>query len=145
MLRRQPFSKRSFMRRAILVLLLALACAAAAHAGDFPSRTVTSISPYQAGGTSDLIARVLARKLGERWGKTVIVENKPGANGGTGVNAVVGSVPDGYTLLAVASSALTLNPLFYPKLNYDPVRDLTPVTRPGLVANVLVVNPALPA
>ena len=95
---------------------------------------MTIVSPYQAGGTSDLIARVLAQKLGERSGKTVIVENKPGANGGTGVNAVVSAAPDGHTLLAAASSALTLNPLFYPKLNYDPVRDLTPITRTGLVA-----------
>lgn len=133
------------MCRAALLLLLASLPAAAAHASDFPSRTVTIVSPYQAGGTSDLIARVLAQKLGERWGRTVIVENKPGANGGTGVNAVASAAPDGHTLLAVASSALTLNPLFYPKLNYDPMRDLTPITRTGLVANVLVVNPALPA
>lgn len=133
------------MRRAALVLFLAFASAAAALAGDFPARTVTIVSPYQAGGTSDFIARVLAQKLGERWGRPVIVENKPGANGGTGVNAVASAAPDGHTLLAVASSALTLNPLFYPKLNYDPVRDLTPITRTGLVANVLVVNPALPA
>jgi tripartite-type tricarboxylate transporter receptor subunit TctC len=81
------------MRRAVLLLLLASLPAAAAHAGDFPSRTVTIVSPYQAGGTSDLVARVLAQKLGERWGKTVIVENKPGANGGTGVNAVVSASP----------------------------------------------------
>jgi tripartite-type tricarboxylate transporter receptor subunit TctC len=145
MLQRQLFSKRSLTRRAAALLLLAFLPAAATQAGDFPSRTVTIVSPYQAGGTSDLIARVLAQKLGERWGRTVIVENKPGANGGTGVNAVASAAPDGHTLLAVASSALTLNPLFYPKLNYDPLRDLTPITRTGLVANVLVVNPALPA
>ena len=132
------------MRGAVLLLLLASLPAAAAHAGDFQSRAVTIVSPYQAGGTSDIIARVLAQKLGERWGRSVIVENKPGANGGIGVNAVVSAAPDGHTLLAVASSALTLNPLFYPKLNYDPVRDLTPITRTGLVANVLVINPALP-
>ena len=132
-------------RRVILALLLACIPHAAAGAGDFPSRTVTIISPYQAGGTSDIIARVLAQKLGERWGKTVIVENKPGANGGIGVNAVINAAPDGHTLLAVASSALTLNPLFYPVLNYDVLRDLAPITRTGAVTNVLVVNPAVPA
>jgi tripartite-type tricarboxylate transporter receptor subunit TctC len=116
----------------------------AAEANDFPSRTVTIVSPYQAGGTSDIIARVLAQKLQERWGKTVIVENKPGANGGIGVNTVTSSAPDGHTLLAVASSALTLNPLFYSKLPYDVARDLAPITRTGVVANVLVVNPSLP-
>ena len=132
------------MRRIVFVLLL-VALPSSVRAGDFPSRLVTIISPYQTGGTSDIIARVLAQKLQERWGKTVIVENKPGANGGIGVNAVVSAVPDGHTLLAVASSALTLNPLFYEKLSYDPVRDLAPITRTGMVANVLVVNPALPA
>jgi tripartite-type tricarboxylate transporter receptor subunit TctC len=132
------------MRRLTLALFLAFIPHAAARAADFPSRTVTIISPYQAGGTSDIIARVLAQKLGERWGKPVIVENKPGANGGIGVNAVINAAPDGYTLLAVASSALTLNPLFYPELNYDPVRDLAPITRTGAVTNVLVVNPAVP-
>lgn len=131
------------MRRALFALLLVvLSCSV--HADDFPSRLVTIISPYQAGGTSDLIARVLAQKLQERWGKTVIVENKPGANGGLGVNAVTSAAPDGHTLLAVASSALTLNPLFYEKLGYDPVRDLAPITRTGTVANVLVVRPTLP-
>ncbi|MGC2777302.1 MAG: tripartite tricarboxylate transporter substrate binding protein [Bradyrhizobium sp.] len=138
------FRNRGLMRHATLALLLAFMPPAAAHAGDFPSRTVTIVSPYQAGGTSDLIARMLAQKLQERWGKPVIVENKPGANGGIGVNAVARAAPDGYTLLAVASSALTLNPLFYSKLGYDPVRSLAPITRTGLVANVLVVNPTVP-
>ena len=86
------------MRRFTLALLLALVSHAAARAADFPSRAVTIISPYQAGGTSDIIARVLAQKLGERWGKPVIVENKPGANGGIGVNAVINAAPDGHTL-----------------------------------------------
>jgi tripartite-type tricarboxylate transporter receptor subunit TctC len=102
-----------------------------ARAETFPSRQVTIISPYQAGGTSDIIARSLARKLGDLWRQTVIVENRPGANGGIGINAVVHAPADGYTLLAVASSALTLNPLFYPKLSYDAGRDLAPVSRTG--------------
>jgi tripartite-type tricarboxylate transporter receptor subunit TctC len=131
------------MRRAVFGLLLAV-LSSSIRADEFPSRLVTIISPYQAGGTSDIIARVLAERLQARWGKTVIVENKPGANGGLGVNAVTSAVPDGHTLLAVASSALTLNPLFYDKLGYDPVRDLAPITRTGMVANVLVVRPALP-
>src|SRR3569833_1328433 len=107
-------------------------------ADDFPSRMVTIISPYQAGGTSDIIARILAQKLQERWGKPVIVENRAGANGGIGVSAVAHAAPDGHTLHAVASSALTINPTFYPKLPYDVGRDLAPITRTGMVANVLV-------
>jgi tripartite-type tricarboxylate transporter receptor subunit TctC len=114
-------------------------------ARTFPSKTVTIVSPYQAGGTSDIIARILARKLSERWGRTVIVENRPGANGSVGVNQVVHAAPDGHALLAAASSALTLNPIFYRNLSYNVERDLAPITRTGVVANVMVVNPAVPA
>jgi tripartite-type tricarboxylate transporter receptor subunit TctC len=129
----------------IIAVIFALSAGTTAHADEFPSRTVTIVSPYQAGGTSDIIARILAQKLSERWGKNVIVENRPGANGGIGVTAVTHSTPDGHTLLAVASSALTINPLFYPKLPYNVDRDLAPITRTGTVANVLVVNPSVPA
>jgi tripartite-type tricarboxylate transporter receptor subunit TctC len=125
--------------------LVALCLASAAQAQTFPSRPVTIVSPYQAGGTSDIIARILAQKLSERWGQSVVIENRPGANGGIGVNQVVRADPDGHTLLAVASSALTLNPIFYKSLTYDVARDLAPITRTGLVANVLVVNPSVPA
>jgi tripartite-type tricarboxylate transporter receptor subunit TctC len=106
---------------------------------------VTIVSPYQAGGTNDIIARILAQKLSERWAQNVIVENRSGANGGIGVNQVVHAVPDGHTLLAAASSALTLNPIFYRNLSYNVERDLAPITRTGSVANVLVVNPSVPA
>jgi tripartite-type tricarboxylate transporter receptor subunit TctC len=132
----------------MLLRAIAIAClmlVGSAHAVEFPSRTVTIISPYQAGGTSDIIARILAQKLQERWGKPVIVENRAGANGGIGVAAVAHAAPDGHTLLAVASSALTINPTFYPSLPYDVDRDLAPITRTGMVANVLVVTPSLPA
>jgi tripartite-type tricarboxylate transporter receptor subunit TctC len=129
----------------IIVVMLALSACTSAYAGEFPSRTVTIVSPYQAGGTSDIIARILAQKLSEQWGKSVIVENRPGANGGIGVTAATHATPDGHTLLAVASSALTINPLFYPKLPYNVDLDLAPITRTGTVANVLVVNPSVPA
>jgi tripartite-type tricarboxylate transporter receptor subunit TctC len=131
------------MFRTIALGLTALCFATAAGAQSFPQRPVTIVSPYQAGGTSDIIARILAQKLSERWGQSVLVENRPGANGGIGVNQVVRSDPDGHTLLAVASSALTLNPIFYKNLSYNVERDLAPITRTGLVANVLVVNPSV--
>jgi tripartite-type tricarboxylate transporter receptor subunit TctC len=131
-----------------LIYLMAVVFAGAAsqvvHAGDFPDRTVIVVSPYQAGGSSDIIARILAEKLSEHWGKSVIVENRPGANGGIGVTSVARAPADGHTLLAVASSALTINPLFYSDLPYDVDRDLAPITRTGSVANVLVVNPSIP-
>jgi tripartite-type tricarboxylate transporter receptor subunit TctC len=128
-----------------LAVILALAAGAGVHAEEFPTRSVTTVSPYQAGGTSDIIARILAQKLGEHWGQAVIVENRPGANGGIGVTAVAHAAADGHTLLAVASSALTINPLFYSQLTYDVDRDLVPITRTGVVANVLVINPSVAA
>jgi len=133
------------MLRRIIAVTLALSACTSAYAGEFPSRTVTIVSPYQAGGTSDIIARILAQKLSEQWGKSVIVENRPGANGGIGVTAVTHATPDGHTLLAVASSALTINPLFYPKLPYNVDLDLAAISRTGTVANVLVANPSVPA
>jgi tripartite-type tricarboxylate transporter receptor subunit TctC len=129
----------------VLLITGSIIATANVRADEFPSRTVTIISPYQAGGTSDIIARVLAQKLQERWGKPVIVENRAGANGGIGVAAVAHAAPDGHTLLAVASSALTINPTFYPSLPYNVDRDLAAITRTGVVPNVLVVTPSLPA
>jgi tripartite-type tricarboxylate transporter receptor subunit TctC len=133
------------MIRGLVIGLATLSLVAGAQAQTFPSRTVTIVSPYQAGGTSDIIARILAQKLSERFGQSVVIENRPGANGTIGVNQVVRADPDGHTLLAVASSALTLNPIFYKSLSYDVARDLAPITRTGQVSNVLVVNPSVPA
>ncbi len=133
------------LRRLIGSLVLITSVISLARAEDFPSHVVTIVSPYQAGGTSDIIARLVAQKLSERWGQSVIVENKPGANGGIGVSDVARAEPDGHTLLAVASSALTINPLFYSDLPYDVSRDLAPITVTGRVANVLVVSPSVPA
>ncbi|CAD5272676.1 Protein BugT [Bosea sp. 62] len=133
-------------RRSLLALpLLAPFLTATARAQGLSSRPVTIVSPYMAGGTSDIIARVLGEGLSELWKQPVLIENRPGANGSIGVSAVARSAPDGHTLLAVASSALTLNPLLYKKLSYDVERDLVPVSVTGQVPNVVVVNPGLPA
>jgi tripartite-type tricarboxylate transporter receptor subunit TctC len=134
------------MRSKICLLpLIVILSATTAQAQSFPAKTVTIVSPYQAGGTSDIIVRILAQKLSARWGQNVVVENRPGANGSIGVNQVVRAEPDGHTLLAVASSALTLNPIFYKNLSYNVERDLAPITRTGSVANVMVVHPSVPA
>ncbi|WP_170849897.1 MULTISPECIES: tripartite tricarboxylate transporter substrate binding protein [unclassified Beijerinckia] len=131
--------------RGLALATLGFLGVATAHAQNFPSRPVTIISPYQAGGTSDIISRLLAQKLGDIWKQSVIVENRPGANGSVGVLAVARGPADGHTLLAVASSALTLNPLLYRSLGYDVGRDLAPITRTGSVPNVVVVHPSVPA
>ena len=131
--------------RPFILLALLLLAANSAPAQTFPTHGVTIISPNQAGGTSDIIARALAQKLGETWSQPVVVENRPGANGAIGVQAVARAPADGLTLLAVASSALTLNPTIFPNLAYDVGRDLAPITRTGHVPNVLVVHPSVPA
>lgn len=133
------------IRLAACLALLASVAALPATAEEFPTRPVTIVSPYQAGGTSDIIARVVAQKLSETWGQPVLVENRPGANGALGVMAVVRAAPDGYTLLATASSGLTLNPLVYSTLPYNVDRDLAPITGTGEVANVLVAHPGVSA
>lgn len=129
-------------RLLIFGILVGTICGAAAQ--TFPNHNVTIVSPYQAGGTSDIIARAVAQKLGQIWSQTVVIENKPGANGAIGVQTVAKAAPDGHTLLAVASSALTINPTIFPKLAYDVDHDLAPITRTGQVTNVLVVHPSVP-
>ena len=134
----------SMKNLSVAIALILFSCGIV-EAQDFPSKPVTIVSPYQAGGTSDIIIRVLGQKLSERWGQSVVIENKPGASGAIGVNAVVRAPADGHTMLAIASNALTINPLVYKSLGYDVARDLAMITRTGAVANVLVTNPAVPA
>ena len=133
------------INRLLPAAILLLSWTATAPAQDYPSRSVTIVSPYQAGGTSDIIIRLLGQKLSERWGQSVVVENKPGASGAIGINTVVRAPADGHTLLAIASNALTINPLVYKSLGYNVDRDIALVTRTGGVANVLVTNPAVSA
>ncbi|HEV2508405.1 tripartite tricarboxylate transporter substrate binding protein [Bosea sp. (in: a-proteobacteria)] len=132
-------------RQLIGLPFLAPLLVASARAQGLSTRPVTIVSPYAAGGTSDIIARILGEGLHDLWKQPVLIENRPGANGAIGVSAVARAEPDGHTLLAVASSALTLNPLLYKKLAYDVERDLAPVTVTGLVPNVVVVHPKVPA
>ena len=99
--------------------------------------------PFPAGGATDLMARSLAQGLGEKLGQTVVVENRGGAGGAIGAEAVASAAPDGYTLLYSTMGVLTINPSLYPKLRYDPQRSFAPVSLTNLTSNLLVVNPAL--
>src|SRR5438128_1012306 len=110
------------MKIPIWALALALAVSTAA-AQDYPSKPVRVIVPYVAGGNADIWARTLAQKLTEALRQSFVVENKPGANGGIGSDFVAKSAPDGHTLLAVASGPIVVNPVLYPKVPYDPLRD----------------------
>ena len=107
-------------------------------------RQVKLVVPFTAGGATDVLGRLIADKLGQSWGSTVIVENRPGAGSNIGIEAVAKSEPNGDTLL-IASVGLATNRYLYAKVNYDPVKDLTPITMVALVPNLLVVRDDLPA
>ena len=126
-----------------LIVLWALLAGAAA-AQDYPAKPVRVIVPYAAGGNADIWARTLAQKLGEAMRQAFVVENKPGANGGLGTDFVAKSAPDGYTLLAVASGPIVVNPVLYAQVPYDPLRDLTPVAQCTLYQYVLVTRADAP-
>jgi tripartite-type tricarboxylate transporter receptor subunit TctC len=114
-------------------------------AADYPNRVVRIVLPQPAGGGTDFVARTIAQKLTEAWGQQVIVDNRPGANGIIGGEAVAKSKPDGYTYLYGFTSMLTINPSVYKSLPYDTLRDFAPVTQTVMNQIVLVVNPYLPA
>jgi tripartite-type tricarboxylate transporter receptor subunit TctC len=122
--------------------MMLFAALAEAHAQTFPNRPVRIVVPAAAGGALDVISRILAIKVGEIWNQQLYVENKPGANWIVGMDAVAN--PDGYTLLFVASSGLTINPYVF-KMPLDPLRDLTLVTTATHTPFVLLVNNDVPA
>jgi tripartite-type tricarboxylate transporter receptor subunit TctC len=119
----------------------------AAHAQDpaaYPHKQIRIIVPNPPGGTSDVLARLLAKEMGETFKQTVIVENKAGGNGQIGASFVAKSAPDGYTLLVLDMSVLTIGPSVIPQLNYDPVKDLAPIAIPAYSPHLLVVRNDLP-
>ncbi|MFN0163992.1 MAG: Bug family tripartite tricarboxylate transporter substrate binding protein [Burkholderiales bacterium] len=139
--------KASFSRRRILAALAAVSgtqAIPAAHAQTWPSRPVRLLVPFPPGGGADFIARMLGQKLGELWGQTVIVDNRPGASTMIAMEAVAKAAPDGHTLVLTVSNHSS-NPALFSKIPYDTVRDFTPITLVGSAPMVLVVNPRLPA
>jgi tripartite-type tricarboxylate transporter receptor subunit TctC len=129
---------------------IVVACIIAAQAGfvargdDYPVRPVTLIAPWPPGGAVDTLCRILAAKLTNRLGKSVIVENRPGAGSVIGVAVVARAVPDGYTLVMAGSAALATSVTIYKKLPYDPTRDFAPLAFIARIPFVLVVHPSLP-
>ena len=126
-----------------------LACAGAdmqqaGAAGSYPSKPIRFICPYSPGGASDYFARTLARELSELLGQSVIVDNRAGANGGSGTALAAKAAPDGYTLLMGNSGPLTINPSLYREVPYDPVRDFQPVSQATVYWYVLVVAGSAP-
>ncbi len=131
------------MRRILTVLTIALVCAASAAAQDWPSRPIHLIVPFPAGSSPDLIARILAEKLPQALGQPVVVENRPGAGGNLGTGMVARAAPDGYTFGLSIPGPLAVNAVLYRKLDYDPFRDLAPVSLVAASPNLLVVDPKL--
>jgi len=126
------------------LLFAALLCGPLlAWAQAFPTRPVTIIVPYPPGGLIDLVARIIQPGMQAELGQPVLVENRSGAGGNVGAEAVAKSAPDGYTLL-LANPSLAISPSIYPKLNYRPIEDFAYIGRYGAVPNILVVNATLP-
>ncbi len=136
---------KSYVLNALLAIFSALAAApATAQTTDYLTRPVRIIVPQTAGGAVDIVARAIAQKLSESWGQQVIIDNRPGANGIIGMEAVAKAKPDGYTLGAPFTSVLAINPFVYKTLPYDAFRDFAPVMQSVANVIVLVVHPSLP-
>ena len=134
-------------RRAVMVTLWGLMAAGApalAQSG-YPSRPVVMIVPQAAGGTNDIVGRVVSQKLGEVMGASVVVENRPGAGGNIGTQLAAKANKDGHTLLMTISSSQAINPALYKAPGFDPVADFQPVSLIGAVPNVLLAHPSFPA
>jgi tripartite-type tricarboxylate transporter receptor subunit TctC len=130
------------MARIFFVAALS-ALAQVAFAQGYPVRPITMVVGFAPGGGTDSVARVVAKKLGDNMGQTVIVENKAGAGGTLAVHQVAKSAPDGYTILLANVGSLTVAPHIIAKLPYEPMRDLAPITMAVEFPNVIVVNPSL--
>jgi tripartite-type tricarboxylate transporter receptor subunit TctC len=128
-----------------LAIAMGIAMSAPASSQVFPAKPVRIVVPFAAGGATDIITRILAQKLTEVWGQTVIVEDRGGAAGNIGAAEVAKSAPDGYTLLMTSGSIVTANQHIYKNMGFDPARDLIPITGVASGPQVVVVNPAFPA
>src|SRR5438132_350441 len=106
----------------------------------WPTRPLKLINPFPTGGPVDIVARVVALKLGERLGQQMVVENRPGAAGAIGSEAVAHAAPDGYTLLIGSSATHGINVSLYPSLPYDPTKDFAPISLVARIVHVIVVN-----
>ncbi len=117
---------------------------AAAQSAAFPAKPVRIIVPFPAGGGLDFTTRVVAQKLGEAWGQQVLIDNRPGASGMIGAELVVRAPKDGYTLLSCSPAEVSLNVALYPKMPYDPFRELAPISLTALYANLITVHASMP-
>src|SRR5687768_11589633 len=142
---------RTFEERAMRMAMVAAAWALGLFLGlpvgaqTYPAKPVRIVVPFPAGGGLDFTTRVIAQKLSDAWGHTVVVENRPGASGMIGAESVVRAAKDGYTLLSCSPAEVALNAALYPKMTYDPMRDLAPISLTAIYANLIAVHASVPA
>lgn len=130
---------------ATIAALIGLTLAASAAAqGAYPSQNITIVLPFGPGSGTDIVTRTIAQKLGESLGKTVVVENRPGANGSIAADYVARAKPDGYTLLMGTNSTHGANPALLKEMRYDPIKSFEHVNRVAVFTSILVVNPKFP-
>jgi len=128
----------------LLALAFALTCMSMARAETYPERAIRLIVPFAAGGTVDIVARIVGAKLSEIAGSKVVVDNRGGAGGVIGTEMAAQAAGDGYTLL-IHSGSISYDPFLHDKLPYDTMKDLAPVAMIGTTPNLLVVKPSFPA
>src|SRR2546423_10355772 len=135
------------MRRGILALLIGLAalCVSPPARADYPTRPVTLIVAFTPGGPSDLLSRILGKKLEQLLGQPFVIENRPGAGGNIAAEVAAHATPDGYTLLMGNNSILATNPSLYKKIGYNAEQDFAPLSRLGSAADILWVDARVPA
>jgi len=125
--------------------LLATALGTSAQAQTWPSKPITMVVPYPAGGGTDAVARLIAEKIGAKLGQTIVVDNKAGASGLLGTGTVAKAAPDGYTILVALSTQFVINPFLFKKLPYDPNKDIALVSQIVVAPIVLLAHPSVPA
>lgn len=137
------------LKKWLLSLAIATICLAgmlgSTHAANYPDKPIRLVVPFPAGGATDLMARSLGQKLSERLGQSVIIDNRAGAGGGIGAEAVAVAAPDGYTILFATMGSLTINQSLYKNLRYDPLKSFEPITLTHTTSNLLVVNSTVQA
>ena len=139
--------RKNFIKQGLLLALGVAVITAnnVACAQTWPGKQVRIIVPFPAGGTTDVVARILGQRLQEAWGQVVIIENKTGAGGNIGATEVAKAANDGYTLLMASGSILTVNPHLYAKMPFDALQDLLPITNVASGPMVIVAGPSVPA
>lgn len=144
MLASKTFTRRTGIKTLVAAALLTTGMGSALAQADFPSKPLTMIVPFSAGGTTDILARIVGQALGQELGESIIIENKPGAGGNIGAQQAARAKADGYTLFMGTVGTHAINQSLYKKLPYDPLKDFTPLSRVATVPNLLVAHPSRP-